>query len=84
MATLIIPADQPTYVAIGNNELMLLGEYSRSVPVTCEDCGHCERFKLVADELMNELECDELLNTYLREHGWRVDDDDICPACNLT
>ena len=82
MATMIIPADVPAYVPVGGNVLMLRGEFSRQVPVTCVDCGHSERFKLIADEILTDDQCDELLSTHLREHGWHVDDDDQCPGCN--
>jgi hypothetical protein len=35
----IIPADQPTYVPTGGNELMLLAEFSRTVTIHCDRCA---------------------------------------------
>jgi hypothetical protein len=83
MATQIVPADQRTYVPVGGNELMLLAEFSRTVTVDCARCGHADGFKLIADDMLTGDHCDELLNTHLQQLGWRVGDDDTCPACLL-
>lgn len=82
MTPFVMPADWPSYLPTGHgNELMLLGEFSRTVPVTCIQCGITKRFKLVADELHSDEESDQILNRYLRRMGWVVGDNDICPRC---
>lgn len=81
MATIIIPADDPAYVPVGGNKLMLLGEYGRTVTVECAACQCGWRLKLITDEVLTDEQCDELLNTHLRNAGWGVGDDDTCPTC---
>lgn len=50
-------------------------------PVQCAYCGSIKKFKLIADELLSDEECDRVLNTHLRNAGWSVKDVDICPCC---
>jgi hypothetical protein len=83
MSTMIIPADAPAYVPVGGNELMLLGEFSRTVTLQCDRCGVDYGFKLVADELLSEQRCDEVLDAHLRDGGWSLGDVEICPTCDL-
>lgn len=82
MSTMILPIDQPAYAPVGGNELMLLGEFSRTVTIGCRSCPHSEGFKLVADDVLDTAECDRLLNEHLRGLGWLVDDGgESCPEC---
>lgn len=82
MATMIVPADRPSYVPVGGNELMLLGEFSRTVTIECACGPHSESFKLIADDVLTDDECDRMLDEHLREHGWLVDDSgEWCPEC---
>lgn len=79
----IIPGDAPAYVPTGeDNGIMLLSEYSRPVYVDCERCRKRYDFKLLSDELLTIGQCDRVLETYLRDEGWRIGTDDICPSCH--
>lgn len=66
--------------------LVIVREFGIDCPVTCALCGHDPRLRLYSDEALETAECEELLEVYLREHGWRVEGSeqvprDICPAC---
>ena len=77
----IIPGDTPAYYA-NSNGLVLLGEFSRPITIDCEYCGYETSFKLIADEILTDSACDELLSEHLRSLGWDPDPHgDICPAC---
>jgi len=78
---MIVVDHQPAYVPIGGNRLMLLGEFSRTVTVECAACEWSWPLKLIADDVLTDDQCDELLNSYLRDHGWGVGVDDTCPTC---
>lgn len=78
---MIIPADDPAYVPVGSNELMLLGEFSRTITIECCRCQCGIRLKLIADELLADEQCDEVLNAHLHDRGWRTGGDDTCPEC---
>lgn len=82
MATMIIPAHSPVYVPVGGNELMLLGEFGRDVTVECVVCQCGWQLKLIADEVLADQQCDDILNAHLREQGWGIDaSGDTCPVC---
>jgi hypothetical protein len=61
--------------------LIIEREFGRTVPVTCEGCGQFLWLKLVADEVLTDERCDELLDDYLTEHGWTTEFGDLCPNC---
>jgi hypothetical protein len=91
MAAMIVQADDPTYVPVGGNVLMLLGEFSRTVTIECRSCKRSQALKLITDEILEIGECDELLDAWLMERGWRPvhdhthphepDDYEFCPDC---
>jgi hypothetical protein len=77
----VIPGELPAYEAVGNNTLMLLSEFSRPITVTCGQCPTEVSLKLLADELLSEEQCDEVLSGYLADIGWRPGPPDYCPTC---
>lgn len=81
----IIPGDQPAYVPTGKgNELMLLAEFSRTVTVICDRCRRPYPYKLLADEVIAEQKCTDILESHLRDIGWYIGAEDHCPACNTS
>lgn len=63
--------------------IVITGEFSRPVEATCSECSHAEPLRLVADDILDDNECDEVLTAYLEGAGWYCgpDGDDVCPTC---
>jgi len=81
-APVIVPDGQ--HVVADSRGLVIRGEYSRPITVTCQRCGTTLALRLCADELLPDAECDNVLEDYLRGLGWapaRSEDDDLCPRC---
>lgn len=70
------------HVQHADGVVVIAGEFSRAVTARCETCPSAVPLRLIADEPVDDDECDELLTAYLEELGWHcLDAGDICPLC---
>ena len=62
--------------------IVVVGEFSRPVEAACSTCSYREPLRLIADDLLDDAECDRVLTEYLEGFGWDCrDDGDVCPEC---
>lgn len=62
--------------------LVIVREFGRDIPVECDGCGRGWPLRLYSDEILEQAQCDELLDAYLLEHGWTLEGGaELCPAC---
>jgi hypothetical protein len=62
--------------------VVIAGEFSRAVITRCETCPSALPLRLIADEPIDDAECDELLTAYLEALGWHsAGAGDMCPTC---
>jgi hypothetical protein len=62
--------------------IVLAGEFSRAIVASCLECSHQNPLRLVADEPLDDNECDRILTEYLDGLGWDCEQEgDVCPDC---
>lgn len=82
MSVWIVPeGEQIRYTSEG---IVLVGEFSRAVTISCGDCGGSDLpLRLCSDEMITTEACDKAMDDYLASLGWTPDaeDWDVCPQC---
>lgn len=79
-----IVSEGPGYVPDGRGGIVLLGEWGREITISCGYCCIVKQFRLCADSVLTDAECDTHLDDHLRSLGWSVGVpslDDVCPDC---